>query len=557
MLLIGLFIAGLILQFFGVSTISKLAGLLCQLFAFIFTALPVFVFRNEENQDIPVDHFVDRKELIEYVFTRLDEILEGQSYDRFIEIQCGTDGGIGKTELLKEIKHLIKSKESAIKFFGMQNFNNYKSVYSKIGRISLLSWESNRTNNLISSYPRTLFKHDLFLVDDVPISIPFEISKNDIVVFTSKTVPANSKAAMPYVLEPLKHDDIQVYYNSVYNRKLTDSIIKKIENYSHGNVSIIKKIIDNPKALESFIEDNYDLHTIEELIKVGDYPNARTAFNKYVNNEEDVSLTFNQRFLSADLMHLENRYEECMAEFINMLSEFKDSESQRSILERIAHVLKHQSKFDESLETLEKIDDFLYRAEMSISTDIMAFSFYENDYYYHKFLEDLLTIENLSNSLIDEESYLTYRAIRSAYSENKERAVSEIDYAISHYEKTMHRRVYNCLFIKGEILRRFSEYREAFECYQECIIAYKFNNDFDLYAMASIMMHYTNLKSNTKRRFDELLSFEEILSICHEKDIPYIEKLCKKIIRINNALIKKDKALSEQAYFDKYLFLIP
>ena len=55
----------------------------------------------------------------------------------------------------------------------------------------------------------------------------------------------------------------------------------------------------------------------------------------------------------------------------------------------------------------------------------------------------------------------------------------------------------------------------------------------------------------------EIMGEDEDLEGLTEKDIPYIEKLCKKIIRINNALIKKDKALSEQAYFDKYLFLIP
>ena len=75
--------------------------------------------------------------------------------------------------------------------------------------------------------------------------------------------------------------------------------------------------------------------------------------------------------------------------------------------------------------------------------------------------------------------------------------------------------------------------------------------------MASLMMQYTNMKAKAEWKYDALLSNDEILSICHEKKIPYIEKLCKKVMRLSNALISREKNKSEIDYFDKYLFLIP
>ena len=555
-LLIVIFCIGVYMQQSAEGNYAHIAGMLCQTLAFFFTIIPSFFNRHTQQNDIPLDCFVDRRDIIEYVFERLREIGKGQSQDRYIEIQCGPEIGIGKTELLNEIRSLLINPRSAKEFFSRKSFNRFKLLYSRIGSIHYIEWETNRTEGRISSYPKTLFKTNVFMIDSVPITLPFEAPKDGIIIFTSISKPNYLDANTPNILRPLQRDDIRTYYRNVHKAEINDYTLDRVEAFSRGNISEIKKIIDNPNALKSLEENCYELHSIEELMKVGDYQNARAAFDKYSSVNVD-SGSFSDKLLNANLMHLENRYDECLAELNRMVSEYKDLKSQEIIFERIAHVLKHQSKFDESLEALNKLEDVQRTADRSVSTDIMAYSFYEDAYYYDKFLEDLSTIETFSNSAIEEESYLTYRAIRSAYQEEQNRAIEEIDYAIDLYKSISHRRLYNCFFIKGEVLRRFSDYKGAFDCYQQCIIAYKFNNDFDLYAMASLMMQYTNMKAKAEWKYDALLSNDEILSICHEKKIPYIEKLCKKVMRLSNALISREKNKSEIDYFDKYLFLIP
>lgn len=552
-----LFCVGVYLQQAAEGKTARIAGMICQILAFIITIMPSFINRDNDQKSIPLDCFVDRTDTIEYVFERLYEIVNGQSMDKYIEIQCGSEIGIGKTELLNEIRSLLNTPKSAKDFFGKKAFKRYKSLYSKIGSIYYLEWETNRTEKKISSYPRTLFRKNVFMIDSVPITIPFEVSKNDIIVFTSISKPNIMDANIPNILKPLQHDDIRTYYRKIHKSEIDDFILDRIMDFSHGNISEIKKIVDSPSAMKSFKDNSYEMYSIEEFIKIGDYQNARVAVDNYSSSLDAGSETFDYKLLYANLMHLENRYDECLAELYKMLSDFKDLKSQEKILERIGHVLKHQSKFDESIEALSKLGDAFRTAERSISTDIMAYSFYEDEYYYDKFLEDLSTIETYSDSAVDEESFLTYRAVRSAYQEEPNRALSEIDYAIDYYKSISHRRLYNCYFIKGEVLRHFSDYKGAFDCYQHCIIAYKFNNDFDLYAMASLMMQYTNVKAKTERKYDMLLSNDEILSVSHEKNIPYIEKLCKKVMRLNKGLLSDEKSKSDIVYFDKYLFLIP
>lgn len=551
------FAIGLTFQVLALNTFSRVGGIFCQLIAFIFTAAPFFLPKKEPDVDIPLDCFVDRKEVITYVFDRLVEIVDGQSQDRFINIQCGPEAGTGKSELLREIKKLINSKKSLKDFFGEKTFKKYESLHSKIGSVHLVEWETNRTKTLLSTYQRTFLKNDVFLVDNVPIALPFEAPENDIIIFVSSSSPDIANENATRTLKPLKRKDISTYYQNLYNEVPCADLIDSILVSSEGNITKIKAILDKPESLESFKNNPDDLFQIQKLIREGNYPVARNTLNTYSSNIEKERMGFNYKLLDANLMHLENRYDESKAALNKLLQETKDTELQERVLERTAHVLKHQSKFDEAIEALGKLENTFYRAERSVSTDIMAYSFYEDDYYYRKFLEDLSTIEEHSASPIDEESYLTYRAIRSAYGGDKTRAIEEIDYAIEYYETREHRRLYNCYFIKGEILRHFSEYYAACEYYQKCIIAYKFNNDFDLYAMASLMIQYIRLKSDIKWKFDEMLSNEGILSISNEKSIPYIEKLCKIIIRLSKDVLEESKNLTASEYVEKYYFLIP
>ncbi len=337
-------------------------------------------------------------------------------------------------------------------------------------------------------------------------------------------------------------------------------------SYSRGNIAMISSILANQESVKLFTESAPALFEIEQYINSGNYREARRVVDHLSSAkrsiiDKDAESNFRIEFLEADLMHLENRYNEALESMEIMRSKYLfDNEKQIKIIEKISHIKKHMGNFNDAIAELRVLPDSI-SVFKGLSLNLLAYCQYEKGEYLDETNRLLHKIEREKIAEYDEykDSYHTYKAVTATYEFKYDTAHSMIDIAIKKYEKNDSKFLNNCYFIKAEIYRHQKKYEMACAYYQKCFDAYHFNGDFDIYSLAFVMVKYINTSKKYQYKFDEMYSLDEIKEKCNILKMEYNKKLS---MYLSQLLIERKNNKQKQInkisrYFDTYVFLIP
>lgn len=544
-------------------------GIICQIISFLYTScgyiLRIVFDATQSEIFIPTDNFTDRQTTINKVIENLNSIFYENNKDIIIPIVCGEADGVGKTELLLKIFQLFNNKSIAKLELDQAHYSLYKRVKKKIGYVYFLnSIDSKKITYIINNKPYVVFKKNLVFVDDCPSLTIDKFNKRSIIIFCQKD---NEKLCDRYnkiiKLESFGEKEIKEYYYSKYQKHISDVDLKRIIQYSQGNVSKISTILETERTLEVFRKNVGVIFEIEQYLDSGNYKKARDILDNLTSSqkndlENDFETKYVLDFLKADLTHLENNYVQSL-EMLELLrvNYIADTEKEQKITEKISHVQKHLGNFTKALSEIAVLPDNI-RVQKAVSLNLLEYSMKGDDAYLKAAEHNLHLLESNLSLYVSEQkdSYHTYKAVTCIYDEKYAVAHNMIDKAISLYENIDSRFLNNCYFIKAEIYRHENKFKLACGYYQRCLNAYRFNNDIDVYSMAYIMLTFLNIIYKTNHQFEETFSLEEIKTICSEHYMEYNKVLIMKL----DELIKtqsNQKADELKSYFDKYVFFIP
>ena len=377
----------------------------------------------------------------------------------------------------------------------------------------------------------------------------------------------NSKLSDPnnkeIKLNKFGEKEIKEYYNRKFKRDLNELILQRIIKYSNGNISKVVSILDTQQSYETFCNNSEIIYDIEQYLREGDYQSAQQIIERMTSNEKnlidkDPETFFRLKFIKADLLHLQNEYEEALNQFeLLRLNNLNDDSKMQEIIEKISHIQKHLGNFEQAIAEAQVLNNDI-KSQKCLSLNLLEYSVTENEHYLRAAEKNIHDIEKVSTKYItsQKDSYDTYKAVVCIYHKKFNVAHRFIDQAISIYEKQDSRFFNNCYYIKAEIFRHEQKYSQACEYYQRCLNAYRFNNDIDVYSMAYTMLVYLNTVYNAKHEFEITYSLDELKKICAKRKMDYNKKILMKLDQLNTC---KDNEIKQTiiCYFDKFVFFIP
>ena len=563
--MLAVFVTGLILNnCFGYT----LPGIICQVIAYIYTAATFYLkaFQRSNGIQRPTDFFSDRQETLELVVERLYEISTHIRNDQVIPIACSGSSGSGKTQILLKIAQILTNRKEAKSQLPPESYKKYKHVVKTIGNVNFYEYDEGSTISAINN-SRYVYGHkNVAIVDDLPSFAINRFNEQSIIIFCKPEKYDGESPKSTIRLESFNRENVQVYYFDKFGERIDESLLNSIMRYSDGNVAQITSILSNQESINLFVNSAPVLFEIESLIDSGDYKRARQQIDNLPSSKKseidsDEESSFRFKFLNADLIHLENKYDESL-ELMEMLrAEYmRDERKHRIIIDKIAHIKKHLGHFDDAISELESLpeESAIFK---KLSLNLLAYCQKEDKRYLDATNSLLHRIKNeaIREKDVRRNSYDTYKAVTVAYEGKYDSAHAIIDKAIKKYEIEDSKYLNNCYFIKAEIFRHQKNYKRAYDYYQKCLDAYFFNDDLDVYSLAFVMISYINEEKGFRYKIDMTYDLENLKQICHESKMSYNKKLC---MCLSQLIVAKKQGGEKEAseisrYFDKYYFLIP
>ena len=562
-----IFVVGLIMNNY---TSSKVAGVCFQVVAFLYSAGAFYIkllFDDEKNRnDVPTIYFTDRQQTITHVIERLYTILFEHSEDKIITILCDDTPGCGKTELLLKIAQVISNDKIAHQILNQNSYKKYRRIKRKLGQVNFYQYRNEHSIGKINQSPCIVGKSNIIIVDDLPSFSINRFNEHFIIIFCKQSEKEELSQKTVIKLEDFNENDVKMLFKEKFSETIDDVFLKNIMSYSKGNIAIISAILADQSSIRVFKHSAPVLFEIEHYINSGNYRKARSIIDnlsatKRSMIENDAELNFRLRFLNADLLHLENHYEEALEHIENLrIENLNDNEKQMIVAEKISHIKKHMGEFKEAIAEIDFLPDSI-KTFKCLSLNLLAYCQYEEKKYLDEANNLLYRIEQIEIKEYDEhkDSFNTYRAVTAAYDQKYDTAHKMIRKAINMYLENDSKFLNNCYFIEAEIYRHQKMYSLALKYYQKCLDAYRFNGDFDIYSLAYVMIKYINLIKNYKYEFDEVYSLEEIKEKCDNLKMSYNKKLS---MYLSQLLMEKKYGNKKQEekiirYFDTHIFVIP
>ncbi|CCV64260.1 conserved hypothetical protein [Alteracholeplasma palmae J233] len=552
------------------SNYVKIIAVICEISAMAYFVIPTIIgniYYDEKYIKISTDLFTDRKETIKFVIDELYTILKNKNLTKIISIKTKDQSGVGKTELLRKIRDIFYNKELAKKYLS-DDFYKWTYIKKKIGDAHLVDYNPDTFNSIQYNYPKTIFKINLLLVDNMPVFYG-DINKDNIIVYCKITSEEES------VLSNMTVTDIKTLYSKKFYRDLSDEEASIVFEITGGNVKNINKILHDESTFTSFIKNHRTIAEIEFTMQIGDYKKAKEMLDNLSSNPAfirqlrlNVDLEFEYKFLEADLTHLQNNYVESVEMLEALLSNIiivNDDLKANKIIEKISHIKKHMGKFKEALKYISYLDknDFTLR---SLSLLLLSYTQYDNEEYLKEFLNSIDYIEiNKITSNHFNDPYKTYKGVALIYNNLKMNKHEEISFENAHsvinsiiqiYEKHNSRFITNCYFIKAEFYRHQKRYDYAIIYYSKCLDIYIMNNDFDIYSLVYCMIRYIEITQHKDFKLINKIDLEKIKTICTDKKMSYNLKIAHHLSEIIDG-VNSESLVASKLFFDKNIFLIP
>lgn len=279
-----------------------------------------------------------------------------------------------------------------------------------------------------------------------------------------------------------------IYIESVIKaiqKRIKELIEKQLMNKDEGihNVTTLYELLANDRdlceKLKSCKNDtdvySYELDKIiiRYYLKVGKYDKALNNIIKVISrNKQNVINDYDFIYILADAFHLSNRYSLALKLIKKYDSYSMDEGLKRKYNKLELHILKHQGKFDKSIEIGEslktKFSDYdLYSKLLSI---YMLRTINDKlDKPIDAILKDKIDFSELIKDFTPESldvipRYNMYKAIIVACKDINQ-SMRLIDDCIEFFEKTNHRYIYNAYYVKAELLRYMNCFKEAYQYY--------------------------------------------------------------------------------------------
>lgn len=542
-------------------------GIICQMLSFIYT-----VFCNIKNTMVnsskfycgtPSIYFTDRDLTLTSVLERLYLIINTKTHERMISIVCNEESGNGKTELLLKLYQILTEKNKG----SIQNDEILQTIRKRIGVVHFIKNDDNNMGqSSIGHLNYILGKINIILLDNFNSNYRIKDDKFIIIYCEKNDVKYTMDNRELIKLNDFSRNDIREFYSKKYKDEIPEELLNRIMHYSNGNVTKISTVLESKESIEQFSNSDDILFSIITFINSGNYKCARELISKLttkqlssIQNNNDMN--FEYEFILADLNHFENNYNSSLECFeILRTKNMQVSERIIRITERIAHMYKHLGKFSESLCELNDLPDLIKYNECLSVYALEYCTTHETKYILeaNKILQ--IMSRNVSFYVSDEKNrYNTYLAVFSAYNNKFEVAHHNIDKAINQYSKNDSKFLNNCLFIKGEIFRREKKYVDACSQYQRCLRNCKFNNDFDEYSLAHIMMKFVILAYNVDCQFEETYTLLIIKQRTTELGMTYNLRLAMEL----DELLKAKEMGNIQRFdsivkkHEEYIYILP
>lgn len=562
-----IFIVGLLLNNY---TNNTTAGVLIQIIAFIYSIAAFYIQLFSDSSHMGIDEptifFTDRQQTICFVIERLYAIVYEHSEEKIITILCDDSVGCGKTELLLKIAQILSNDKAARQFLDFDSYKRYKRLRRRLGYVNFYQYREDTTISKINQSTYILGKTNIIIVDDLPAFTVNRFNDRFVLIFCKESDIKLLSQKSIVTLENFDDRSVKEYYYKKFNSEMSESLLNSIMSYSRGNISIISSILSNQDSIKLFTESAPALFEIEQYINSGNYIKARHVVNHLSSARrsiiaKDPELKFRLEYLEADLMHLENHYEEALEKMEIMRAKYlSDTEKQHRIIEKISHIKKHMGDFEGAISELVILPDSIH-VFLELSLNLLALCQYEDSKYLDETNRLLHKIEREKIAESDEhkDSYHTYKAVTATYDYKYDLAHSMIDIAIKKYENDDSKYLNNCYFIKAEIYRHQKIYDMACAYYQKCINAYHFNGDFDIFSLAFVMIKYLNTIKGYSYIIDEIYSLNEIKEKCQLLKMEYNKKLS---MYLSQLLIERKRHNQKQVaeisrFFDTHIFIIP
>lgn len=313
-----IFIVGLLLNNY---TNNTTAGVLIQIIAFIYSIAAFYIQLFSDSSHMGIDEptifFTDRQQTICFVIERLYAIVYEHSEEKIITILCDDSVGCGKTELLLKIAQILSNDKAARQFLDFDSYKRYKRLRRRLGYVNFYQYREDTTISKINQSTYILGKTNIIIVDDLPAFTVNRFNDRFVLIFCKESDIKLLSQKSIVTLENFDDRSVKEYYYKKFNSEMSESLLNSIMSYSRGNISIISSILSNQDSIKLFTESAPALFEIEQYINSGNYIKARHVVNHLSSARrsiiaKDPELKFRLEYLEADLMHLENHYEEAL-----------------------------------------------------------------------------------------------------------------------------------------------------------------------------------------------------------------------------------------------------
>lgn len=541
------------------ESIFKYLGIVCETISMLYTSVNVLrslkCNSNTKNHVTPL--FVDRIETIEYCIFKLYNIICEKQENNFISIKCISTNSIGKTEMLKKLQQILTNSKSAKKYLPEKAYLKCRKIHKHIGDVYFEHYTEDSIFSKIESYPMTLNRYDVVIIDDMPAIdfIPVD-RKNLIVIFCRKVNCVDNDV----VLNCISEADL-LNLCELCKQKIDKDLAKRIIEYSKGDMNIITDIVKTADNINNFKTYTAAVYEIKCTIEHKMYNEAAELLSKAKNNSKlffTSKVNLQLDILSADLLHYQNQYKEAKEAFIAISAMDLDNETHIEVLERQCHILRHTGEFREALHICELLPETLKLPRM-LGLYFMAYAKYEEKKYYDCAIQTLEKINKDLDKYVtrQHDSFHTYKAVKEIYEKRFKEAHRTIDIVINLYESHNSKLITNCYFIKAEIYRHSKQYKMACKYYQKCFNVYELNGDFDIYTLSYVMITYLNAAYNIgyKCTFDIL--GKDVLDRTQNLGMSYNQKLIFKLNEYCKTNTLKQQKDNIQQFFEKFVFIIP
>lgn len=560
LLAIFLYVIGIIL-----SNIDGLKyrniGIICEIIALLYTSIT-----NLSSAVIPSSNtpyvtptFVDRVEAIRFCVSEIYNAIFEKKNGDVIAIKYLSTGSIGKTELLKKIMQVLKSKSSAKEYLSIEQYKKYCKVRKKIGDIYFETYKEESDLSRVNDYPQTLHRYDIVIWDNLPSTDIIPVFRKNLIIILCRK--ANADIGENAVLTCISKSDMVKLSKAKGQQSIDDALLEKIMKYSKGDMKIITEILGSTYNIDIFKKFSNSVYTIKAAIDHGNYDEAKilleSAKHEIYRTFTDAN-TLQLEILEADLLHYKNHYKEANEAFISIAAKNIDNETLMEVYERQCHIYRHLGEFKMALTICEYLPRTI-RMQRALGLNFMAYSQYEDERYYEQAIQILNIIRtNLSKYTSGErDSYHTYKAVEEVYEHNYISAHNSIDIAIELYESFNSKLLTNCYFIKAEIYRHSGRHSKACKYYQKCLSIYEFNGDFDIYTLVHTLITYETIVHNARCQCKLSINSDDLIKRAQDLDMKYNYKLATMLQKYCCSTISKSDKIKIANYFEKYVFIIP